>query len=259
VYRTKRIKSNIIFKSNNNNFFKLRQMFWPDMDKVVEDMEKANALARRKAAVRGNSDAYYNFMDGQKRVDVAPNPTQEHWEVFEKRARQMFGRYKLQLPERIQRQIQLQAPSNKDTNVNSTKATNQSSKLGGNQAAYRAGYRVGLQVNKQGKSKKRVQFEYDEELEEPEDVDLGEEPNSVYNEEASKALLSICRDINVKSYHIADLLEAGADPNYADGGRYNETPIYGIIRSEYCIIYTVIFTLMMECMFMCPEHQMWLH
>ena len=55
-------------------------------------------------------------------------------------------------------------------------------------------------------------------------------PGPPYDDRASAALLSICNDIRVKTEHVIDLLERGADPNYSNGTRFNETPIFGLIR-----------------------------
>ena len=55
-------------------------------------------------------------------------------------------------------------------------------------------------------------------------------PGLPYNDRASAALLSICNDVRVKTEHVIDLLECGADPNFSNGTRFNETPIFGLIR-----------------------------
>lgn len=123
--------------------------FWPDIDKVVQDIE----LKEKKAAVKGNSNAYYDFFEGEQKLDVERNQAKETFDVFYKRISQKLGFYEYAFA-------------------------------------------------------------------------------TEYNEKASRALLSICNDISVKSWHISDLLEAGADPNYCDGRRYNETPIYGAIRAS---------------------------
>jgi hypothetical protein len=144
--------------------------FWPDIDKVAAALEAKERNQARKAAVRGNSNAYHEYMDGTKPLDIVRDPMKDNIDMIKKRVRQKFGLYDYSFP----------------SNSNSSGGTCE-----------------GIEAEEAG-----------------------------YDEAASRALLSICNDIKVKSYHISDLLEAGADPNYCDGSRYNETPIYGVIRYD---------------------------